>query len=130
MKNYLGKRSAHGAYVVVRENEKIKPLRHVVLHSPTGLEFGYGGSGPADTALSILADYFGERPTRRQLHRGRLDGGSPKCLSYHQDFKWDFISKAPQEGFEICGSEIQEWLERQESQVEASSSEVLGEGRR
>lgn len=31
---------------------------HVVWHSPTGLEYGYGGSGPADTALSILADWF------------------------------------------------------------------------
>ena len=35
-------------------------LSHCNLHSPTGFEIGYGGSGPADTASSILADYLGE----------------------------------------------------------------------
>jgi len=29
------------------------PLPHVVRHSPTGFQFGYAGSGPADLALSI-----------------------------------------------------------------------------
>lgn len=29
-------------------------VRHVVHHSPAGLNFGYGGSGPADLALSAL----------------------------------------------------------------------------
>jgi hypothetical protein len=37
-----------------------KAVAHCNLHSPTGFEIGYGGSGPADTAASILADYFGE----------------------------------------------------------------------
>ena len=35
-------------------------LAHCNLHSPSGFEVGYGGSGPADTAASILADYFEE----------------------------------------------------------------------
>jgi len=35
-------------------------LPHCNLHSPSGFEVGYCGSGPADTAASILADYFGE----------------------------------------------------------------------
>ncbi|MBT9252140.1 MAG: hypothetical protein KM296_00220 [Brockia lithotrophica] len=34
------------------------PLHHVERHSPTGFEWGYGGSGPADLALSILHDYL------------------------------------------------------------------------
>jgi hypothetical protein len=29
-------------------------------HSPTGFEFGYGGSGPAQLALAILADCCGD----------------------------------------------------------------------
>src|SRR5512135_81505 len=37
---------------VVSEDE----LRHLVKHSPTGFSWGYGGSGPADLALSILRD--------------------------------------------------------------------------
>jgi len=35
-------------------------LAHCKLHSPSGFEVGYGGSGPTDTAASILADYFEE----------------------------------------------------------------------
>ena len=34
-------------------------VAHVVWHSPTGLEYWYGGSGPADLALSLLALWFG-----------------------------------------------------------------------
>lgn len=37
-------------------------LTHVVVHSPSGLEWGYGGSGPSDLALSILTDFLGEDP--------------------------------------------------------------------
>lgn len=32
-------------------------LNHIVHHSPTGLNWGYAGSGPADLARSILIDY-------------------------------------------------------------------------
>lgn len=47
---------------------------HVVHHSPSGFEFGYGGSGPADLAPNLLedalrrADYRGERV---RCYRGR-----------------------------------------------------------
>ena len=34
-------------------------VRHHVRHSPDGFETGYGGSGPADLARSILIDFFG-----------------------------------------------------------------------
>lgn len=36
-------------------------LPHVIEHSPTGFEIGYGGSGPADLALSIACDHYGVR---------------------------------------------------------------------
>lgn len=38
----------------------------LINHSPTGFCWGYGGSGPAQTALAILADYF--RDDRKALH--------------------------------------------------------------
>ena len=34
-------------------------LSHCNLHSPTGFEVGYTGSGPADTAASILGSIMG-----------------------------------------------------------------------
>lgn len=41
-------------------------------HSPTGVCWGYTGSGPAQLALAILADYL---------------QNDKKALSYYQDFK-------------------------------------------
>ena len=45
-------------------------------HSPTGFEFGYGGSGPAQLALAILADCCGDE----------------LAVQYHQAFKWAVIA--------------------------------------
>jgi hypothetical protein len=42
------------------EGETLGVLRHVVKHSPTGYTWGYGGSGPADLALSLLVDAVGD----------------------------------------------------------------------
>ena len=33
--------------------------KHIVRHSPTGMTWGYGGSGPADLALSLLTAVVG-----------------------------------------------------------------------
>lgn len=62
------------------------PMRQVLVrHSPTGMEFGYQGSGPADFALNILALVVSPKEANR-LHqdfkRGPMsdhfgrDGGS------------------------------------------------------
>jgi hypothetical protein len=85
-------------------------LKHIVFHSPTGFSWGYGGSGPADLALSILADQLGENPTEDDLYWGR-----PYCWQLHQSFKWDFIAKLPfGEAFELSDTQIESWLESQE----------------
>ncbi|MDI3317246.1 MAG: DUF6166 domain-containing protein [Bacillota bacterium] len=75
-----------------------RPLRHVVLHSPTGFSWGYGGSGPADLALSILADFLGDRKLAEQLH---------------QDFKWEFVAKWTEDRpWLLTGAQILAWLRR------------------
>lgn len=51
-------------------------------HSPSGIEWGYGGSGPADLALNILSLYVEERT----------------AYELHQQFKQDFITVMPHEG--------------------------------
>lgn len=83
------------------------PLHHVKLHSE-GFEWGYSGSGPADLALSILADHLGERPSRRQLHHGEC-----RCWPLHQAFKRAFIAGAPHAGFKVTGTQIDDWLSSQ-----------------
>lgn len=65
-------------------------------HSPTGFEFGYGGSGPADLALNILL-------------KSGLDREEAWLL--HQDFKWKFIANMPREGGTIKKEEVIDWIE-------------------
>jgi hypothetical protein len=68
-------------------------------HSPTGMEFGYAGSGPADTALNVLIHF--------------VDGR--KAWALHQDFKRYFISWLTRESrHEISATDIRAWIEKQE----------------
>lgn len=67
-----------------------------VKHSPAGLEWGYGGSGPADLALNALAAYIGRK-------RAEEDG-------LYQEFKWDFIARLPFEGGTIKRDDVMNWL--------------------
>lgn len=69
------------------------PHRYV-FHSPTGFEWGYGGSGPADLAFNILAMFVDKE----------------YAFKYHQQFKWDFVAKIPREGGTISGLDIICWL--------------------
>ncbi len=102
-KVYRGRRLADGRVEVTVDG---RPLRHVALHSPTGFEWGYGGSGPADLALSILADHLGENPSRRDL-----DAGRSRAWQLHQEFKWAFIAPLERKSdWVILGSEIEAWL--------------------
>jgi len=97
MKQYRGTRTESSCeVVVVREGDETRPLHHVVLHSPTGLEWGYAGSGPADLALSLLADASGD---------GEL------AERYHQAFRFEVVSRLPREGWTITAAEIKSWLE-------------------
>lgn len=73
----------------------IHALRHIVRHSPTGFEWGYGGSGPADLALSILTDVFGGRVELADL--------------YYMEFKFEFVAGFG-DTWTITEEQIDEWL--------------------
>ena len=77
---YFGYRLDNGDAVVRRQRpgrDTKLPLRlDIDNHSPTGFEWGYGGSGPAQLALAILAD--------------ALDNDL-RALRLHQRFKWKVI---------------------------------------
>jgi hypothetical protein len=70
---------------VIEPNGAERPLVHVMRHSPDGFEYGYGGSGPADLALSILVDF---------------------------QFKAEFVATADRDAssFEIFGTAIAFWF--------------------
>ena len=103
MKVYRGRRlePEKGKISGVEVTVNGKPLRHRVYHSPTGFNFGYGGSGPADLALSILWDYFGAEPH----------------ASCYQDFKSEFVAGWKDE-WEITQTEIREWLLKRKKTME------------
>ena len=67
---------------------------HIVRHSPTGIEWGYEGSGPADLALSILTQFSGKEFADR----------------HYQQFKRDCIAGIPYDGGTISAENINEWI--------------------
>jgi hypothetical protein len=73
-KTYRGWRAADGAHVAVIP-DGIKLLSPLPLrldldnHSPTGFEWGYAGSGPAQLALALLADALRDDADALQLHQ-------------------------------------------------------------
>jgi hypothetical protein len=95
-KVYAGVRGTDGH---LRFTVNGSPLHHIVYHSPTGMEWGYPGSGPTDLALSIIADFLDERPSPGDVIHGRC-----RCVKHYQNFKFAMIVDAPYEGFEIHAS--------------------------
>lgn len=91
------------------------PLRHVIVHSPTGFEFGYGGSGPSDLALSILLDHLGEIagvPETNDQRQISAYLAHTKARHLYQPFKWLFIAPQKTSSFQITSHQIDAWLRR------------------
>jgi hypothetical protein len=90
---YSIQRTPQGVACTVNDNPL--PLRlDLWNHSPTGFEFGYGGSGPAQLALAILADCCGDE----------------LAVVYHQPFKWAVIARLPAEGGSLTGTLVRDVL--------------------
>lgn len=83
MKTYHGRRTEHGCAVDVEEDGEVYSLnpRHDLRnHSPTGLEWGYSGSGPAQLALALAADVLGDDDRAQEVYQRlkfKLVGGLP-----------------------------------------------------
>jgi hypothetical protein len=84
MKSYRGTRTDQGCEVVVEEDGTSRPLapRHDLRnHSPTGFEWGYSGSGPAQLALALATDVIGDDERAQDIYQRlkfKLIGGLPK----------------------------------------------------
>jgi hypothetical protein len=88
-----------GRCVVTRDGKKVNPRLDLFNHSPSGFEWGYGGSGPAQTALAILADYLKD---------------DDRAVLLHQRFKWDVIARMPHKGMSINEILLRGWLKLHE----------------
>ena len=84
MKSYIIDRVENltvSAHVDPGNGEKAYRLPHLLRHSPSGFEYGYGGSGPADLARSLVGDAYGIGDPPRAVYEAlkwgviaRLDG--------------------------------------------------------
>lgn len=107
MKTYVGQRLGYAAVVTV-DGRRLNPRRDLWNHSPDGYEWGYGGSGPAQLALAILADHC------------RNDG---QALNLYQRFKWAVVAELPYRGWTLTTEGIEAVL--QKLQAAELQSEVV-----
>ena len=90
MKTYEGKRQGYAAIVTV-DGRRLNPRHDLWNHSPDGFEWGYGGSGPAQLALAILADHC---------------QNNEQALNLYQRFKWAVVTELPHRGWTLTSDEI------------------------
>ena len=95
MKNYEGVRQGHAVIVTV-DGRRLSPRHDIWNHSPTGFEWGYGGSGPAQLALAILADHC---------------GNDEQAFNFHHRFKWAVIAELPRRHWTLTSQEIEQVLQ-------------------
>ncbi len=92
-----GFRSPYDCAVQVVHDGDVHPLNprlDLRDHSPTGLEWGYGGSGPAQLALAILAQVVGDE----------------RALALYQDYKWDVVTALPYASWTITSEQVERWV--------------------
>ena len=101
---YTGKRLPNGVAIVHvigadGESRLLKLHYSKCNHSPTGFEWGYAGSGPAQLAFEILFDVFDD---------------AELALDLHQRFKFARIVRLPREGpWRISESEVVRWASQE-----------------
>lgn len=84
-----------------------------VWHSPTGFECGYGGSGPADLALNVLASLVplgSDGAEGWRIFDGQRISATAGLL--HQEFKDAFIARLPKQGGTVPIADIRAWLQK------------------
>ncbi len=90
MKIYKGIRRPDGAKVFVGDRE-LNPRNDLRNHSPDGFEWGYGGSGPSQLALALLAHHLSDDQAAFKLY---------------QDFKWMCIASLPKAGWVLTSEDL------------------------
>jgi len=123
MYNYIGRRLRNGRARVYKVSSvcyalddelvgsSINPRFDLCNHSPDGFEWGYGGSGPAQLALAICADY---------LQDDKL------ALKVYQYFKARVIAVQPKEGFVLSGAYVDEIIQDIINGFKGDSNEQKG----
>ena len=108
MKVYSGIREKSGNIVTVTSDgvsSALNPRLDLRNHSPTGLEWGYGGSGPAQLALAILADHLSDPALAQNLY---------------QDFKFNVVARLTSDQWLLSSNDVENALQ----EIRAKNIEV------
>ncbi len=106
-KSYSGNRTDDGTawthlHHYITETLELPDRLDLRNHSPTGFEWGYEGSGPAQLALAILADVVGPE----------------LALKHYQRFKREVVAKFDRDEWYIddftVEKQIQDWEQNKE----------------
>lgn len=95
-KVYQGQR-LNGHVIVTVDEDLLGERQDLHDHSPTGFEWGYGGSGPSQLALALLADHLGD---------------DQKALELHQEFKFRVVAALPESFWTLTSHDIDKALRR------------------
>jgi len=100
--SYVGIRCQDGKCIVYRTDGcRLSSRLDLCNHSPTGVEWGFFGSGPAQLALAILADHIGVEP----------------ALEYYQRFKFEVVGRLPHAGWVLSPEAIDAVIEELEATI-------------
>jgi hypothetical protein len=95
LKTYTGLRAPDECVVLVKQpdarNRRLRPRFDLRNHSPTGFEWGYGGSGPAQLALALCADATADDERAQRVY---------------QQFKWRRISTIKMDEWRMTQDEV------------------------
>lgn len=94
MKIFKGERTENGCKVTV-DGRPLNLRNDLWNHSPTGAEWGYGGSGPAQLALGLVSNILG---------RGKAN--DERAVRIHQTVKGVIVARLPREGWTLTEEEI------------------------
>jgi len=94
---YAGRRDPDGTSVTRPDGSPLdlEPSLAVWRHSPSGFEWGFAGSGPAQLALALLLDHTGD---------------SVVAQSHYQRFKVDVVARWRGMEWTLEPREIDAWL--------------------
>lgn len=71
--------------------ENLRKRTDLVNHSPTGFEWSYAGSGPAQLALALIADATGD---------------DERALRVYQDFKFEVVASLRRMGWTMTAADV------------------------
>ncbi len=85
--------STDGKRSFTKKKRPLRPRNDIRNHSPDGFEWGYGGSGPAQLALALVADCCG-----RELAHPAI----------YQRVKAEIVARLPQDGWTLTEQQIKD----------------------